>query len=276
MTARELHPLISVNGAYDREASLADDLQLCVQVGAGLIGIPNYKIDRAGTAEAISLLKHSPVGVSTVCHPDLATLDDSDAWPDQLTAARRTVQIAADLEAQSVYITTGGRGRAGWRSAASAFVELACELRDYATSLGLPLLLEATAPFYAELSIVHTLADQVTVCTESGLGLCLDTFACWSDSSFESGLDAAAGRCGLVQIADYALGERNARDRAVPGDGVIDFPQIFTALRDAHFTGPFDLELMGRRLDEEGRPVGFGRAVTWLSKQLSAYGFESA
>jgi sugar phosphate isomerase/epimerase len=276
MTPPELHPLISVNGAYDSQASLADDLDLCLEVGAGLVGVPNYKIDRLGAADAIALLKHSPVGVSTVCHPDLAALDAPSAWPGQLSAARRTVQIAVEVEAQSVYVTTGGRGRSSWRQAANAFTEVAAELRTYADSLGMPLLVEATAPFYAELSIVHTLADQLTVCTESGLSLCLDTFASWSDSSFESLLDAAAGQCGLVQIADYALGERSARDRAVPGDGVIDFARIFVALRNANFPGAFDVELMGRRLDDEGRVRGFRRAVMWTSEQLSAYGFPSS
>ncbi|MCW2496560.1 sugar phosphate isomerase/epimerase family protein [Jatrophihabitans sp.] len=272
MTA-ELHPLISINGAYDSQASLADDLALCLEVGAGLVGVPNYKL---ADAESVALLKRSPVGVSTVCHPDLATLDDPDAWAAQLRAARHTVQLAAELEAQSVYVTTGGRGRAGWRSAASAFVELGAELQGFAASLGLPLLLEATAPGYAELSIIHTLADQVSVCAESGLQLCLDTFASWSDSSFESLLDTAAGNCGLVQIADYALGERSVRDRAVPGDGVIDFACLFAALKRAGFAGPFDLELMGRRLDEEGRPEAFGRSVRWLADQLASYGFELA
>jgi len=269
----DLHPLISINGAYDSQASLAEDLQLCLDVGAGLIGVPNYKLQGV---ESIDLLKRSPVGVSTVCHPDLATLDEPDAWAAQLAAARRTVQLASQLEAKTVYVTTGGRGRAGWRSAANAFVELAAELQEYASSLGLPLLLEATAPGYAELSIIHTLADQVTVCAESGLSLCLDTFASWSDSSFEALLETAARNCGLVQLADYALGERSVRDRAVPGDGVIDFGSLFTVLRAADFAGPFDLELMGRRVDEEGRTEAFRRSLAWLTEQLSAHGFAAA
>jgi sugar phosphate isomerase/epimerase len=275
MTSTELHPLISVNGAYDAQAPLADDIALGIEVGAGLLGVPIYKIDRLGAAESVALLGRCPLGVSTVCHPDLATLDDPGRWPDQLAAARRTVRIAAELGAGSVYLTTGGRGRLGWRAAADRFVELAAELRGYADTLGMPVLLEATAPAYAELSIIHTLADQVGVCTRSGLAVCLDTFASWSDSSFETLLPDAAGRCAMVQLADHALGERSVRDRAVPGDGVIDFDAVFAALRAARFTGPFDIELMGRLLDDEGRAAGFGRAVAWTAEQLRRHGFTS-
>lgn len=59
-----MYPRISLNGVYDRDAPLEDDLALC--------------------------LNSSVVQVSTLCHPNLLSLDDQSRWPKQLASARRT------------------------------------------------------------------------------------------------------------------------------------------------------------------------------------------
>lgn len=252
---------------------LTADVQVCIDAGVGWLGVPGPKFDQLGAADAIAFLRSSPIAVSTVCHPNLATLDDRSQWPRQVAAARRTLQIAADVQARSVYLTTGSRGTLGWANAADAFADAVSELRDYADSLGMPLLVEPTSASIADLSIVHTLADLLHVCARSGLGLCLDVFACWADSTFESALGAAASRCGLVQVADYAGGDRNVLDRAVPGDGVIDYAPVFAALRQASYGGIFDLELRGRHIVAEGTVPAFRRAAAWTAEQLSRSGF---
>ncbi len=147
------------------------------------------------------------------------------------------------------------------------------ELVEYAATKSMPLLVEPTAAFLSDLSMLHTLGDVVDVTARSGLGVCLDVFACWSDSTFSSAMDAAAAACGLVQLSDYAAGDLNARDRAVPGDGVINFPPVFAALRAADYQGLFDLELRGPRIDDEGVTAAFRRAADWAADQLADHGF---
>jgi sugar phosphate isomerase/epimerase len=267
------HPLISLNGAYDPIVPLTADVQVCIDAGVGWLGIPRYKFDQLGAPEAIAFLRSSPIAVSTVCHPSLATLDDRSQWPREVDAARRTLQIAADIQARSVYLTTGNRGSLSWAKAADAFADAVSELREYADSLGMPLLVEPTSPSIADLSIVHTLADLLSVCAKSGLGVCLDVFACWADSTFGSMLEAAAHQCGLVQVADYAGGDRNVLDRAVPGDGMIDYAPVFAALRQASYGGLFDLELRGKHLTAEGIVPAFRRAAAWAAEQLALAGF---
>jgi sugar phosphate isomerase/epimerase len=266
------YPRISINGVYDRHGPIAADLALCHAIGVGWLAIPNWKFAQLGVAASIRLVNADPIAISTVCHPNLLSLDDRARWPAQLASAKRTVDIAVEVDAASVYLTTGSRGRLSWPDAAGAFVDGVAELVSFAAERDMPLLVEPTASFLADLSMLHTLGDVVDVSRRAGVGVCLDVFACWSDSTFASALDAAVERCGLVQISDYVDGDRHARERGVPGDGVIGWDPLFAALGAAGYSGLFDLELVGPRIDGEGPAAAFGRAAQWLDARLRASG----
>ena len=265
------YPRISLNGVYERDAPIAADLELCRVVGLDWLAVPNWKFAQLGVDQSIALLNGDPIGVSTICHANLLSLDDRSRWPKQLASAKRTIDIAAAVDAKSVYLTTGSRGSLNWAAAAAEFVDGVSVLVTYAADLGLPLLVEPTASFLAELSMLHTLGDVVDVCQRSGLGICLDVFACWSDSTFATAMPAAVERCGLVQLSDYANGNEVARDRAVPGDGEADWDTLFTALGAAGYDGLFDLELVGPRIQDEGEAAAFRRGADWtLARMIGA------
>jgi sugar phosphate isomerase/epimerase len=271
---QNLYPRISLNGLYDREGPIAADLALCHAIGVGWLGLPNWKFTQLGVAESIRIINADSTAISTICHPNLFSLDDRECWPAQLASAKRTVDIAVEVDAASVYLTTGSRGTLSWPDAADAFVDGVAELVGYAASQGMSLLVEPTASFMADVSILHTLGDVVEVSRRTGVGVCLDVFACWADSTFASALDAAAARCGLVQVSDLVEGDRHARERGVPGDGVIGWDPLFAALGAAGYAGLFDLELVGPRIDREGPAAAFGRAAQWLDAKLRAHGLE--
>jgi sugar phosphate isomerase/epimerase len=268
------YPRISLNGVYQRDSPLADDLALCKAVGLDWLAVPNWKFAQLGVQDSIALLNADPVGVSTICHANLFTLDDRTMWPKQLASAKRTIDIAAAVAARSVYLTTGSRGSLNWAEAADEFVDGVSELVVYAADQGMPLLVEPTASFLAELSMLHTLGDLVDVCQRSGLGVCLDVFACWSDSTYGTAMDAALERCGLVQLSDYANGDEIARDRAVPGDGEADWNTLFAAVAASGYDGLFDLELRGPRISAEGEVAAFSRAAEWTRGQLIRHRIE--
>ena len=270
------YPRISINGVYHRRNPVVDDLALCAAVGVDWLAVPNWKFVAEGPDKVIDILNANAIGVSTVCHPNLFTLDDRAKWPAELDAARTTIDQAAAVGAGSVYLTTGRRGSLDWPRAADAFVDAVAELVDYSATKSMPLLLEPTAAFMSDLSIVHTLRDTVDICKRSGLGVNIDVFPSWSDSSFSSAMDEAAALCGLVQVSDYVDGDRNARERAIPGDGAIHWDGLFTALKAANYSGLFDLEIRGPRLHAEGDEAAFRRGADWLIAKLRAHGIVAA
>ena len=110
---------LSINGVYDREGPIAADLALCHELGISWLAVPNWKFAQDGVGAAVDLLNADEVRVSTICHPNLLTLDDRGRWPRELDSARRTIDIAVDVGAASVYLTTGSRGSLAWPQAAA-------------------------------------------------------------------------------------------------------------------------------------------------------------
>ena len=60
--------------------------------------------------------------------------------------------------------------------------------------------------------------------------------------------------------------------RAVPGDGAIPLERILGDVLDAGYTGVFDLELVGPRIDAEGARPATTRAAETLSRMLTKLG----
>jgi sugar phosphate isomerase/epimerase len=77
---------------------------------------------------------------------------------------------------------------------------------------------------------------------------------------------------GLVQASDYVLGDRTAPCRAVPGDGTIPLERLLGDILDAGYTGVFDLELVGPRIETEGNRAATLRAAERLSEILYRLG----
>ena len=105
---------------------------------------------------------------------------------------------------------------------------------------------------YADAHIAHSLRDTVTLAEMAGIGVCMDFFGCWAEAGLAETIERAGPRLGLVQVADYVYGDRSLPSRAVPGDGVIPIKQILGWALDAGYTGGFDFELLGPRIDQAG------------------------
>jgi sugar phosphate isomerase/epimerase len=264
-------PRVSLNGVYHWDASLEDDVELCRQTGITQLGVLNRKVDRVGLRAAVTIVQDAAIGVSTVCHPSAFTLADPDRWPAELADAKRSVDYAVALGSPTVYTTTGPRGALSWDRAAEAFVDAARDWASYAHERSVRLLVEPTTHYASAISMIHTLGDLVSVTTAAGIGVCLDVYGCWYDSTFRSCLDSAASVCGLVQVSDYVLGERHSRVRAVPGDGIIEWDAVFAALAAHSYAGAFDIELLGSRVEAEGMVPAFSRAAAWLTARLAGY-----
>jgi sugar phosphate isomerase/epimerase len=77
---------------------------------------------------------------------------------------------------------------------------------------------------------------------------------------------------GLVQVSDYVLGDRSTPCRAVPGDGAMPLERLLGDVLDAGYTGLFDLELVGPRIEAEGGFAASRRAADYVSELLTRLG----
>ena len=131
-------------------------------------------------------------------------------------------------------------------------------------------MIESSPPVYAHSHIAHNLRDTLTLAQIANIGVCIDMFACWSEAGLKETIIRAIPRCHVIQVGDWIYGDRSLPARAVPGDGVIPIRRMCEWALNAGYTGAFDLELLGPRIDQEGRLKAVGRAARYLSDLLDS------
>ncbi len=187
-------------------------------------------------------------------------------------ALKHVIDAAADVGARTVYLLTGGRGDLAWRHAADRFSEQVAPCVEHARQAGVALAIENASSLYADLHIAHTLRDTVTLAEMSGLNICVDIFHCWAEGDVEEMLQRALPRTRLIQLSDYVLGDRSLPGRAVPGDGVIPIESLVAQALAGGYPHGFDLELIGPRIEQEGRLESARRACDVIGAMLDKLG----
>ncbi|PRC44452.1 xylose isomerase, partial [Mycobacterium sp. ITM-2017-0098] len=188
---------------------------------------------------------------------------------DTADGLRRVIEAAAGVGARVVYMLTGGRGDSPWAEAAERFCEAVRPCIDDARQAGLALAIENASGLYADIHIAHSLRDTIELAESAGLGVCVDLFHCWTEAHLPALLARALPRTELIQLSDYVLGDRALPARAVPGDGAIPLDALVAQALAGGYSHGFDLELIGPRIEQEGRLEAARRACSTASALLS-------
>lgn len=191
-------------------------------------------------------------------------------------AARDALMVVIDAAsgagARMVYLLTGGRDSLTWNRAADRFATMIAPCVAHAQQAGVVLAVENASSLYADLHIAHTLRDTVTLAEMSGLGVCIDVFHCWAEGDFDAMVHRALPRVELIQLSDYVLGDRALPGRAVPGDGTIPIEGFLAHALANGYSHGFDLELIGPRIEQEGRLESARRACAAVGAMLDRLG----
>ena len=184
----------------------------------------------------------------------------------------RLIEAAAATGARCIYMLTGGRNGLSWEQAAERFCQAIQPCVYEAEQAGVSLAIENASSLYADIHFAHSLRDTITLAELAGIGVCIDLFHCWAEADLAGLLNRALPRTQLIQLSDYVLGDRALPARAVPGDGAIPIEAfVGQALEDGYRFG-FDLELLGPRIEAEGRLAAAGRGCAAVSAMLDRLG----
>jgi sugar phosphate isomerase/epimerase len=182
------------------------------------------------------------------------------------------IEAAAAVGARVVYMLTGGRGELGWEQAAERFCAAIAPCVAEAQQAGVALAIENASALYADIHIAHTLRDTLTLAEMAGVGVCIDLFHCWAEAGIKGLVDRALPRTVQIQLSDYVLGDRALPARAVPGDGAIPIEPFIRQVLASGYAHGFDLELIGPRIEAEGRVDAARRACETIRTMLERLG----
>lgn len=213
--------------------------------------------------------------LETIPHPFLMGRPlepDEESWRGARARLSELIRLASGLEAQSIYMLTGGHGILTWEQAAEVFCAAIAPCVEEARAAGVRLLIENALPLYADSHIAHSLRDTLTLAEMAGIGVCIDVYGCWTEAGLKATIERAIPRCGVIQLSDYVYGDRSLPSRAVPGDGAVPIRWFLDTVLGAGYTGAFDLELIGPRIDREGHFDATRRAADNVSEMLVSLG----
>ena len=266
-----MHERLSVHSICFPGAGLRELAGYWHELGAQRVSLVSHQLFEEGLPAAREALESSDCTLESITHPFLPGRHlepREESWREARDTLSRLIQSAQTLGARSIYLLTGGHGSLTWEAAADVFRTAIAPCVDQARDAGVALMVENSAAAYADVHIAHTLRDAVTLADLAGVGVCIDLFACWTEAGLRESILRAVPGCRLIQVSDYVYGDRSLPARAVPGDGAIPIRQILAWALEAGYTGAFDLELIGPRIDTEGRLAAVRRSAQTLSEML--------
>jgi sugar phosphate isomerase/epimerase len=244
--------------------TLDEDLAFYRRAGVGTIGAAFSKTQgREDDVRAAGVAVHHVIGVGQI------DLVHRDAWDHLRARLDRAASTAARLGAGYVVLGCGAGVPMTWEESARALAELLGPVVQQAQEHGVELVLEPTNPLRVDVSFVHTLGDVLDLARRLDVGVCMDVQACWAERELGAIVHEGVDRIRLVQVSDYVVGSHSTPDRAVPGDGDMPLRRILGDLLEAGYQGPFDLELIGPRIEAEGYEPAIRRAADHVGALLS-------
>ena len=193
-------------------------------------------------------------GVKAISMCPLVLLDE-DAYPDpdgRLSCHKQFLEIAAELDVESVVVITGGlpsgsRDLKGQRLRVQEELSLLIPL---AKAVGVRLALEPLHPMVCgHRSVISTLSEANEILdsldANETLGIAVDSYALWWDSSLEEQIERSGKRLYNFHVSDWLPETRDVRlDRGMPGDGIIDNRLIRSWMEKAGFQGSVEVEIL--------------------------------
>lgn len=259
---------LSVHNVAFYGASLAELEQHWADLGVSRLSIID---DQVLDPDLPKLLQRNDYTVEAVCHVFAGgrLTTDPQAARDALLPV---IDAAAGVGARVVYMLTGGRDALTWSQAADRFAAMIAPCVEHAKRAGVALAIENASSLYADIHLAHTLRDTITLAELSGIGVCIELFHCWAEGDFEAMVQRALPRTELIQLSDYVLGDRALPGRAVPGDGAIPLESFVAQALAGGYAHGFDLELIGPRIEAEGRLAAARRACDVVGAMLDRLG----
>jgi sugar phosphate isomerase/epimerase len=249
----DVEPRVSVSQITTVQSSFADDVRLYAEAGLDGIGVWELKLAEDGDAEALEALEASGLESATAVPAipsilPLPLLGGPDDPAERIEAFCRSIERLAPFRPTGLVCLTGtGEGRDP-DEARSIVVDglrtIAGEAQRHNVRIGLE-------PYQRDSGALWTIASSIPEAVEliedaggsQALGIQFDVWHLWNTPTLYDDIAAEVGRFAGVHICDYRDPTRGWADRALPGDGLANVPDILRALDAAGWDGLYDIEI---------------------------------
>jgi sugar phosphate isomerase/epimerase len=250
------HPRLSLNQATIKYASLEQALAVTAAAGIASIGLWREPVAELGLARAVELVADSGLRVSSLCRAGFFTMPEGAPRRAAIDDNKRAIDEAAALGAPTLVLVAGGipdgsRDLAGSRERVRDAIG---ELSGVAGSAGVCLAIEALHPMYvSDRAVISTLGQALEIARQFEpfeVGVVVDTFHVFWDPEVLATILRAGEYIATYQVCDWAtpLPADVLLARHQPGDGIIDFAPITSAVLAAGYRGDVEVEIFNQEI----------------------------
>lgn len=248
--------------------TLDEDLAFWSSAAIDHVGLSLRKLEAAGVDAAARRIADAGLRVSNIVELGWWDLRDEATWPRQQDRLLAAVEAAA-VVGGCLVLTTGPAYPMGWDDAVAALDAAISPVRDRARARGVMLTVEPTSQLRVDLSFCSTVRDGIDLARALGIGLCLECNSSFAERDLPATLAGATDVLGHVQVSDFVIGTLRTPDRAVPGDGDIALARLLPAIQALGYTGAYELEMVGPRIEREGYASAIERGMATLGSILA-------
>ena len=240
------------------DIGLAQFCALAEQAGAQAVGLTVRALDEMPVPAIRALLGRHGLAVSSLNSAGYFLYGDAALAREQAARNARLIEAAAELQAGTLVVITGGvaHGGLGLREARARVAAGIADLSRAAAAHGVRLGLEMIHPMgVLQKGCINTISSALEIAREhDNLGLTLDFFHSWWDPDLYTLIESAVDKIALVQFCNVAAPDDPAQFvREESGTGLIDVGALLVGIGAAGYRGPVEFEMFPEHL--RGRSV---------------------
>lgn len=246
--------LYSINTAtLGFNAPLTAIIDACAARGIGAIAPWRRELIPGDVQQIARQLAANNMRVSGLCRSTYYTAPTLAERQHAIDDNRRALDDAAVLNAACYMQVVGGlpQGSKDLDAAREQVKTGIRQLLPHSREVGIPIALEPLHPMTAaDRSCLSTLRQALDWCDELdpegeyGLGVAVDVYHVWWDPDLASQITRAGKRILAFHVSDWLVPTTDlVNDRGMPGDGVINIPEIRRLVESAGFNGAVELEI---------------------------------
>ena len=233
--------------------SLEQDVEAYARHGFTGIGIYRRKLDDFGLDRAVELLAERSLDVTSLSWCGGFTGSDGRGFDEAVADAMQAVREAAVLQADTLIVLAGGRNNHIRTHAQRTLCKALKKVSIVAEEFGIRLAIEPIHPGCGEeWSFVHDLRSTLDIIERVGspsLGIVLDTYHVGMDDEAIEWLPDVIPHLHLVQLGDGRHSPCGEMNRCLLGDGCVPNSLILDTLRQHHYLGAVEIELIGEDVE---------------------------
>ncbi len=222
-------------------------------LGVVAVGLTRAVLDEVPAPRLRVMLSRTGLSVSSLNSAGYFTFSGTTKQAEQRDVNARLIETAAELEAKTLCVITGGVAECPCLEDARKRVADGLYLLDeQAAQAGVALGLEPIHPVgMLSKGCVNSLAQaRQVIAPLTATGLILDLYHSWWDDGFHRVLGEDLHSVHLIQICNVILHEDEAPRRSTQLDqGVVDVAGLIAAARAAGYAGRFEFEIFARDHD---------------------------